>query len=57
MLWLAVVQAGMTSLGIAVVGWVLGVTVGVLLAVAMQRVRIVESAVLPLVILLARPCR
>lgn len=50
-LWLAVVQAGATSLGIAAVGWVLGVTVGVLLAVAMQRVRIVESAVLPLVIL------
>lgn len=50
-LWLAVVQAGATSLGIAAVGWVLGVAVGVLLAVAMQRVRIVESAVLPLVIL------
>ncbi|WP_449385417.1 ABC transporter permease [Cellulomonas soli] len=50
-LWVAVLQAGATSLGIAAVGWLLGVLVGVLLAVAMQRLRVVESAVLPLVIL------
>ena len=36
---------------IAVVGWVVGVTVGVLLALAMQRLRVVERAVLPLVVL------
>jgi NitT/TauT family transport system permease protein len=51
MLWVAVLHAAGTSLRIAVVGWLVGVTVGVLLALAMQRVRLVESAVLPLVIL------
>lgn len=50
-LWLAVFHAGTRSLGIAIAGWVIGVTVGVVLALAMQRIRIVESAVLPLVIL------
>jgi len=50
-LWLAVLQAAAVSLGIAAVGWVIGVVVGVLLALAMQRVAVVESAVLPLVIL------
>ncbi len=50
-LWSAVAQAGTASLGIAVSGWAIGLVVGVLLAVAMQRVRVVESAVLPLVIL------
>ncbi|AEI12643.1 ABC transporter permease [Cellulomonas gilvus] len=50
-LWQAVLAAAGASLRIAVVGWLLGVTVGVLLALAMQRVRIVEAAVLPLVVL------
>jgi NitT/TauT family transport system permease protein len=50
-LWLAVVKAGALSLGIAAAGWAIGVAVGVVLALAMQRVRIVESAVLPLVVL------
>ena len=50
-LWRAVVDAGGTSLGIAAVGWLLGVTVGLVLALGMARVRLVERAVLPLVIL------
>lgn len=50
-LWQAVLAAAGASLRIAVVGWLLGVTVGVLLALAMQRVRVVEAAVLPLVVL------
>lgn len=50
-LWLAVGEAMLLSLAIAVVGWVIGVAVGVLLALAMQRLRIVERAVLPLVVL------
>lgn len=50
-LWLAVVQAASLSLGIALCGLAIGLVVGTVLAVAMQRVRIVESAVLPLVIL------
>lgn len=50
-LWLAVLQAGRLSFGIALAGWGIGVLVGALLAIAMQRVRIVESAVLPLVVL------
>ena len=50
-LWLAVAQAAATSLGIAAVGWGIGVTVGMMFALAMQRLRIVERAVLPLVVL------
>lgn len=50
-LWSAVLRAGAASLGVAAVGWLLGLVVGTLLALAMQRVRIVESAMLPLVVL------
>jgi NitT/TauT family transport system permease protein len=50
-LWVAVLRACAASALIALVGWVTGVVVGMLLALAMLRVRIVESAVLPLVIL------
>lgn len=50
-LWRAVLDAGAVSLGIAAVGWAIGVGVGLLIAVAMQRLRVVERAVLPLVIL------
>jgi NitT/TauT family transport system permease protein len=50
-LWVAVLEACATSLRIAAVGWVLGVSVGLVLAVLMQRVRVAESAVLPLVVL------
>jgi len=50
-LWVAVLKACAFTLTIALVGWVTGVVVGFALALAMLRVRIVESAVLPLVIL------
>ncbi len=50
-LWSAVLQAAGFSLGIATVGWVIGVVVGLLLAVVMQRFRTAESALLPWVVL------
>lgn len=50
-LWQAVVEAAGTTLQIAAAGWLLGVTIGLILALAMQRLRIVERAALPLVIL------
>lgn len=50
-LWLAVLQAGLRSLGVASVGFAIGALVGVVLALAMQRLVVVERAVLPLVIL------
>ena len=50
-LWSAVLRAGAVSLGVASVGWLLGLVVGMALALAMQRVRLVEAAVLPLVVL------
>lgn len=50
-LWLAVVMAGAFSLGVAAVGWVLALIAASVLALLMLRVRIAESAVLPLVIL------
>ncbi len=51
LLVVAVLQACAFSLGIALISWVLGVVVGMLLALVMSRVRIAESAILPLVIL------
>ncbi|MBO3087604.1 ABC transporter permease subunit [Cellulomonas sp. zg-ZUI40] len=50
-LWVAVLRAAASSLGIALTGWVMGLAVGAALAVMMQRLRVVESAVLPLVVL------
>lgn len=50
-LWNAVVQAAGFSLGIAAVGWLIGVVVGLLLAILMQRFRTAESALLPWVVL------
>ncbi len=50
-LWLAVLQAAAFSLGIAALGWVIGVTFGLLLALLMQRWITAESAVLPWVVL------
>ncbi|WP_322937530.1 ABC transporter permease [Nocardioides bizhenqiangii] len=47
----AVFEASMFSLGLAARGWVIGVVVGMLLALLMSRLRIVESALLPWVIL------
>jgi NitT/TauT family transport system permease protein len=50
-LWSAVVQAAGFSLGVAAVGWLIGVVVGMLLAILMQRFRTAESALLPWVVL------
>ncbi|WP_062517050.1 ABC transporter permease [Demequina gelatinilytica] len=50
-LWWAVLQAAAFSLGIAALGWVLGVVSGMLLALLMQRWLTAESAVLPWVVL------
>lgn len=50
-LWVAVLQASGFTLGVATVGWLVGVTVGMLLAVLMQRFRTAESALLPWIIL------
>lgn len=50
-LGLVVLRAAVTSLGLATLGWALGLTVGFLLALLMQRLRIAEWAVLPFVIL------
>jgi NitT/TauT family transport system permease protein len=50
-LWLAVLQASGFTLGVAAVGWLVGVSVGMLLAVVMQRFRTAESALLPWIVL------
>ncbi|MBG6106993.1 ABC transporter permease [Frigoribacterium sp. CG_9.8] len=50
-LWSAVTQAAGFSLSVAAVGWLIGVVVGMLLAVLMQRFRTAESALLPWVVL------
>ena len=50
-LWLAVLQACAFTFGIAAVGWLLGVTVGLALALLMQRFRLAESAILPWIVL------
>ncbi len=50
-LGLVVLQAAAVSLGIAGLGWLLGVVVGFLLAVLMQAIRLAEWAVLPFVVL------
>lgn len=49
--WQSVFEACRFTLGIAARGWVLGVVVGLLLALLMSRFRIAESAVLPWVVL------
>lgn len=51
LMWQAVLQASLFTLGIAAVGWLVGVTVGMALALLMQRFRLAESAVLPWIIL------
>ena len=52
----AVFAAMLFSLGVAAIGWVIGVAVGLLLAILMQRFSTAESGLLPYVVL-ARPCR
>lgn len=49
--WSSVLLAGASSLGTAAVGLLLGAIVGVLLALAMQRLRIAQAAMLPWLIL------
>jgi NitT/TauT family transport system permease protein len=50
-LWLEIVLAATLTLGIAASGWVVGVIVGIGLALVMQRWRLAESAILPWIIL------
>ena len=50
-IWVVVLQAAAFTLGITAVGFAAGTLVGLLLAVAMQRFRIVERGLLPYVIL------
>jgi NitT/TauT family transport system permease protein len=50
-LWQAVLQGSLFTLGIAAVGWLVGVTVGLMLALFMQRFRVAEAAVLPWIVL------
>jgi NitT/TauT family transport system permease protein len=49
--WIVVAQAGLFTLGVTTVGFVAGAVIGLVLAVAMQRFRIVERGLLPYVIL------
>jgi len=50
-LWQAVLEACWFSLRIAAAGWLIGVLVGLGLALLMQRLRLAEAAVLPWVVL------
>ena len=50
-LWITVLEACGFSLKIAAAGWLIGVTVGLLLALLMQRLQLAEAAVLPWVVL------
>lgn len=50
-LWLVVALAALTTLGIAAAGWLVGVVVGIALALAMQRWRLAEWGLLPWIVL------
>jgi NitT/TauT family transport system permease protein len=50
-LWLAVLAAGLFSLGVAAVGWVVAVVLGLLVAIVMQRFVTARAALLPWVVL------
>jgi NitT/TauT family transport system permease protein len=50
-LWMTVLEACGFSLRIAAAGWLIGVVVGLLLALLMQRIRLAEAGILPWVIL------
>lgn len=50
-LWGVVAVAALTTLGIAAVGWLMGVVVGIGLALVMQRWRLVQWGLLPWIIL------
>lgn len=49
-LWVSVLSAGGVTLGIAAAGWVIGVLVGGILAIAMQRWRLIEWGLLPWIV-------
>lgn len=49
-LWVSVASAALVTLGIAAVGWLIGVAVGALLGLAMQRWRLVEWGLLPWIV-------
>ncbi|MFT4229448.1 MAG: ABC transporter permease subunit [Microbacterium sp.] len=49
-LWLSVVVAALATLGMAAVGWVIGVAVGLVLGALMQRWRLVEWGLLPWIV-------
>ncbi|UOE43149.1 ABC transporter permease [Agromyces larvae] len=50
-LWLVILLAALTTLGIAAAGWLVGLVVGVGLALVMQRWRLAEWGLLPWIIL------
>lgn len=50
-LWLEVTLAALVTLGIAAVGWLVGLVVGIALALVMQRWRIAEWGLLPWIVL------
>ncbi|WJL94545.1 ABC transporter permease subunit [Microbacterium sp. ET2] len=50
-LWTAVALAALTTLGIAAAGWLVGLVVGMALALVMQRWRLAEWGLLPWIIL------
>ncbi|MDN3496169.1 ABC transporter permease subunit [Planococcus sp. APC 4015] len=50
-LWAAVAVAALTTLGIAAVGWVIGLVMGIAFALVMQRWRLAEWGLLPWIIL------
>jgi NitT/TauT family transport system permease protein len=50
-LWVSVASAALVTLGIAAVGWLIGVAVGAILGLAMQRWRLVEWGLLPWIVL------
>jgi NitT/TauT family transport system permease protein len=50
-LWQSVLDAGLFSLKLAATGWVVGVVVGMLLALLMQRFALAEAAVMPWIVL------
>lgn len=49
-LWVSVVQAAGVTLGIAAVGWVIGVVVGFALALLMHRWKVIEWGLLPWIV-------
>jgi NitT/TauT family transport system permease protein len=49
-LWVSVVSAAGLTLGIAAIGWLIGVVVGMLLGIVMERWRLAEWGILPWVV-------